>query len=197
VILRDPHIRFPNDPGPLLPGTQKRLRWPTRDNPDVFRVRQGVQESARGLFLLSMQSGIQVLAEGYYPEDWQASQSRNIDRFTLNELQQGRLGIMGIRFFIFNGLDSAVYGIPANIEDGGPIKMKIGDVLLEVKRNNRQARSLLRRTYDVASWKLEEATDRESEEESILARIADASHDAMNQTEKAMGKKRGSIFIRD
>ena len=181
----------------MVPGSAKRFRWPQPGDPDVYRLRTEIQEGAPGLFLLYLTTGVGVLVEAYYPDEWKPSQVGHIEKYTRSEIANGRLGAMGIRFFIFNGFDSGEYGVPVPLEEGSngtTIKMKRGNVFAEVRRNNRNARSELKRAYDRYAWELEEGDLQTAAERGAEDRLDDAFQNAVRETEKQMGKKRGSLI---
>lgn len=96
-MRQDPHLRYPNDPGPVVMG-QKDLRyaWAPPGDPSTLKLRQDGPEEAKGLFVVYMgDTGLKSLVEAYYPEDIRPEYYRlSLDPVRRSELQLGRLVVI-------------------------------------------------------------------------------------------------------
>jgi hypothetical protein len=151
--MRDPHIRYPDDPGPLAPDATTvrlglRYSWLPGDDPDVQRLRCEVQEEGRGLFVLAAgDTGVKVLVEAYYPEDIRPEYYHtSLDRYRKHEHDMGRL--------------VAINEIFSWVGEMHPLHME------EIRRNNRNARKDLKREHNPDAYE-REARDIEDEQTRI------------------------------
>lgn len=143
MFKRDPHIRFHADPPPLVPGSQDRFTWPCEWDEDVQLLRDGMQESGKGLYVLRFRSG-KIVAEAYYPEDVRAAYfAEQLDPVRQSDYRCGRLVVVGYPLTMPNGR-------PRYIGDDG-----ISSILTVLRRGNRNARRELRRSYNPQQWRLE------------------------------------------
>lgn len=132
--MRDPHIRYPNDPAPLVVSQMGhhdlRYSWLPGDDPDVQRVRNEIQEEGHGLFVVALgDTGVKALIEAYYPEDIRPAYYKlHLDRHRKHDHDMGRL--------------VAVREIFQWLGEMHPLMLE------EIRRNNRNARSELRRAYN-------------------------------------------------
>lgn len=168
----DPMVRHASDPAPLIPGTLLRFRWPS-DPSDTEVIRSTVQESGRGLFVLEapMPAGgttVKVLAEAYYPEDVRASYFENMDPFRKADSSMGRL-------IVVSTLD-----LKGTIQVGSGVGSFFGYIDLtspmldEIRRNNRNANSRLKRNASREYWMQERENLREAEEAKVFDEWAEA-----------------------
>ena len=170
--MKDSHVKHPNDPGPLVPGSQTRVRFTLLpgDDHDVRRVRNEVAEGGRGLFVVEMGgTGVRSLIEAYYPEDIRSQYARRgLDRFRKADFEMGRLVCVNDfnQQFIWQGDIPGVY-------------------LEEIKRNHRNARRELRRSYDQSSHVREMENKIEEDRQGPLNEFSDWYASAMIDTLEA------------
>ena len=139
----DPMVRYPHDPAPLIPGSLHRFRWP-RDSHDTEVIRREIQDRGRGLFVLEHArtvagTPLKVLAEAYYGDEIRPGYFQNLDSARQEDARMGRLVIVAVlplrgTFRVGKGLGS----FPAYL-------WLTGDMIEEIRRNNRSARSDLKR----------------------------------------------------
>jgi hypothetical protein len=181
----DPHIRYPHDPAPVVPGAKPeaavertrpvyisreeilRFSWPDRYDPDVQRIRTEVAEGGKGLYIMRMGgTGVKAVVEAYYPEDIREKYFlKNLNRFQKTDYCMGRLVAVNVLFQYVGEIH------PAHI--------------LEIRRNHRNARADLKRSHDFESYV---AALHEEEERRIapaLGRWSDFYTDAYSETVKA------------
>jgi hypothetical protein len=130
-MKKDPHVRYPNDPGPLVPGrTDLRYTVLPGDDHDVVRIRQDIQEEGRGLFVFEMGgTGVRCLCEAYYPEDIRATYARrSLSKGSKADMEMGRLVVINELFQWVGEITTPM--------------------LTEIRRNNRAVHSHLKRSYD-------------------------------------------------
>lgn len=161
----DPLVRYKNDPAPLIPGTLLRFRWPS-DPHDTEAVRSRVQERGRGLFVLEapMPAGgtpVKVLAECYYPDELRVHYRREgLDPFREADARMGRLvcvNTLPLRGTTRIGKGHGSFHGYTRLTEG---------MVLELRRNNRNARAELKRSSVGSYRKLElrDALDADDEE---------------------------------
>lgn len=158
----DPLVRHKHDPAPLIPGTLVRFRWPS-DSHDTEVIRSRVQERGRGLFVLEAPrtmagTPVRVLAECYYGDEIHPSYWKQLDPFRTEDARMGRL--VCITTLPLRGTQSIGTGFGSF---NGYIRL-IPGMVREIRRNNRNARSHLKR-QTVASYRAQEMRNRRAEEE--------------------------------
>lgn len=129
--MRDPHIRYPNDPAPLWPGTKDvRMIMAPGDDPDVQRIRREIQNEGKGLFVVyAKDTGLKALIEAYYPEDVRPHYFKDwLDPYRKYEHRLGRLVCINHQVI---GWAGELHGL----------------LIEEIQRNNRNARRDLRRSH--------------------------------------------------
>lgn len=187
----DGMIRRSHDPAPFVPGTVIRFEWPDAGDPCVKMVRERVQEGAPGLFVLRIPgTPFKTLAECYYPDQMKPGTWSTMDPFRRADWQDGRLiciTTVPVRgsFNIGGGRKGSVHAI-REVTD---------QMVTELRRNNRNARSELKRSSTAGNRKkaLEDIEEKRFEEAS--QEFADFYTEAYLDTQKyGMGKPRVSMY---
>jgi hypothetical protein len=149
-----------------------RFRWPEYGDENVAQIRTKMQESGRGLFVLRTPQGDNALVEAYYPVDIQQGYAgRWLDERQLADFADGKLVVVG--------------------DDLGPARRPLRwsgrlseRLITELRRNNRNTRSDLKRQVNATYTKLE-LEDRMAEDEAAaFSRFADFYEQAMSDTVK-------------
>lgn len=169
-MYRDPQIRSYEQQPPLIPGSRFRFEWPDYDDPDVYRIRTEVQEGAPGLYVLrSPDRNMKAIVEAYYPEGIRHSFYENeLDPYRRADYQDGNLVVVHVWRVITREIDNRI--------------------LDEIRRNNRSARSDLKRSASAHDRLLEMRNRREEEETASVEvrEFLDMYTDAALETRKAM-----------
>lgn len=166
--MKDEHVRYPDDPGPLVPGTRDlRYQWLPGDDPDVQRIRSQVAEGGRGLFVVGMGgTGFKALIEAYYPEDIRSEYyKKSLDRIRKVEYNMGRLVV--------------IQEIAQYVGELHPLQ------IISLRRNHRNARKELKRAFDAQAFKKELADSHEKDEEPALKEWTDFYTNAVIDTVEA------------
>lgn len=168
--MQDPHIRYPQDPGPLLPykadGGHLRFRWPRKDDPRPNLLRRRVQEGGTGVYIVrppaaleGEESGFCVI-EAYYPDQFSESYYHQLDPARRSDWQLGRLVVLNTGWWL----------APKVFHE----RIDPFDLLVtEIRRNNRQSRQDLRRQVHETYIKDELDRRQEAREDEVLDATAD------------------------
>lgn len=165
-------VRYPQDPGPLVPG-QKDLRYrmlPDSDH-DVRRVRADCVESGNGLYVVELgDTGVRALVEAWYPDGIRDAYYQSfLDPFRKADYEMGRLIVVGELFKWVGEID------PRRIT--------------EVNRNARNVHSELRRQRHATDFKNAMRNEEEAKFQKVEKEWADQYEDAYHETQEyAMGK---------
>jgi len=193
-LYSDPMIRDRHDAPPLVPGSAIRFKWPQPFDSDVEKVRTGVQERGRGLFVLRAPFGeAKCLVEAYYPHEITANYAESVlDPLRFADMRQGRLIVVGNPRFretmkVGEGVGSFRVLGPKGVTP---------TLLEEVRRNNRNARSHLKRNANPMYAKQELNDIIHQREQEAFDRWEDFYADAWKQTVKfALPEKRTNHFV--
>ena len=187
-----------DDIGPWIPGKASRLEWAEPGDPDQLLVRQGVQENGAHLFVMYLPvrvggSTVKTLVECYWPDEMRAGSFNQLDPRQREDFKQGRIVVW------------------SSVELEGTIRLggsQVGSInvfwslsnpmIEEVRRNNRNARSELRRSYSGTDLMLEIERDQEKKEDALMSDWTDMYVEAYEDTAKfAMGKPRVSQYVKE
>lgn len=185
-----------NDEAPWVPGLEARFQWPDRDDPDLALVRSGVQEGAKGLYVLYLPitiggSPVKVLAEAYYPDEMRDATWTMLDPRQRADWQDGRLVVIATvplsgTFVFGDGKQGSVYAF-----------MQLDErAVEELRRNNRDSRQDLKRQVSGHALKLaiKDELDRKENEVFSGSDFTQAYTDAYLATKEfALGKPRISL----
>jgi len=176
--MHDTHVRYPEDPGPLV-GGQGHLRYTLcdRNDPDVVRIRQDIPHDGKGLFVARLgDTGVKALIEAYYPEDIRSAYvAHQLDRYRVMDYKMGRLVAIAEIFKWIGEIDQRR--------------------ITEIQRNARNVHSELKRNHDAGSHKIALDDGIAAGQEEALDNWMDFYADAyMNTVEFASGKPRVSAY---
>jgi len=158
--------------GPWIPGKAARFELPDRGDPDLALVRGGVQEGAPGLYVMYLPftvggAKVKCLVEAYYPEDLRPDTWNEVDPRQRTDWVDGRLvalhtiDIAGT-FKVGGSTMGSVYAF-----------MNLNEVMIEeLRRNNRNARTELKRKSSTHARELELRNAIEANEEKIIDNCA-------------------------
>lgn len=154
-MYRDPLIRSYADRPPLVPGSLTRFRWPEPGDPEVRMIRERVQESGKGLYILrAPYPDAKVLVEAHYPNGMRPHYIDNhLDPYRKEDVQMGRLVVVRV----FDDIKPP----------DQPLDMRH---IREIRRNNRNARGDLRRQSSGHARRLALEDRRRKEEQPVFDR---------------------------
>jgi hypothetical protein len=174
--VRDPFLHSSDEPAPLVPGHSVRYVWPEGDG-ELALIRSEVQEGGKGLFVVHSpyDRRVKVLIEAYYPEDIRPEYYEGqLDPMRKAEYGDGRLVCIA-------EVGRWVGEIPRHVVE-------------TLKRNNRNARSELKRKASAYDRRLEMDRLQKDEEEVIHAEYEEAVRNAEIETHWA-AQARSSNYI--
>ena len=190
--------RRANTTGPWIPGKASRLEWAAPGDPDQLLVRQGVQENGAHLFVmyLPVSAGgtrVKTLVECYWPDEMRAGSFNQLDPRQKQDFQDGGP-------VVWSSLE-----LEGTVRLGGSQPGSVNvffalcePMIEEIRRNNRNARSELRRSHSATDLKIEIENALEAKEDALMSEWTDMYVDAYEETAKfALGKPRVSQYMKE
>lgn len=170
--------------GPWIPGRAARFQMPRKGDPDVERLRDGVQEGAAHLYVLYLPtmaggSNVKVIAEAYHPDQLQPGTWFMVDPRQRADWQDGKLVVIGTKAvdgtFKVGGKHPGSVHAFFNLTEA---------MLAELRRNNRNARRDLKRKASAAYLEQEIRNAQEEADHKVAMEsdFADAYVDAYKDT---------------
>jgi len=191
----DPLIRRTDDPAPWVPGMAARFEWPDGSCQDsVDMVRERVDGGGVGLYVLRLPftlagTPLLSLVEAYYPDQIRDGSWRMLDPRQKADYQDGRLVVLfnpPLEGTFVMGRGTGSLNVCTRVTEG---------MVTELRRNDRAARSDLRRSSP-ASYRRKELDEmHRQEEEDKIGPMANLYEDAYKESlEFALGKPRVSMY---
>lgn len=172
---KDPHIKSYRDPAPFIPGTATRYRWPRTMDREVTMIRRQVQNSGEGLYILRPphdQPYSSILVEAYYPFHIRDDYVEWLDPFRREDMRNGNLVVVAA----FDGVHGP--------EIKPPEEQLNRKHIMEIRRNNREARRHLRRKSTAKQRKREIRDNIDQQDEEVYSRWDEIVDEATRDTRK-------------